>query len=100
MNRTHARPAAAAQRHARPFTTDAIEWEELPSLARTLRRGDLALSVGHVWHSTEPMPLSPLQSAAAQLPAHFAEPIHGLQVREIEGESVFSHFFGGGRTNH
>jgi len=80
MNRTHARPAAAAQRHARPFTTDAIEWEELPSLARTLRRGDLALSVGHVRHSTEP--------------------IHGLQVREIEGESVFSHFFGGGRTNH
>ena len=94
MNRTQVRSAAAAQRHARQFTADAIEWEELPSLARTLRRGEHALGVGHVWHSTEPMPLLPLQSVAAQLPAHFAEPIHGLQVREIEAESVFSHFFG------
>ena len=98
MNRTHPRTAPThPQRHARQFAADAIEWEELPSLARTLRRDDLAASTGHVWLSTEPMPLLP---PAAGVPAPFAEPIDGMQMREIEGESLFGHFFSDARTGH
>lgn len=97
MNRTAFRPAAATQRHARPLATDAIEWEELPSLVSMLRRGDVAAPVGHVWLSTEPMGLQP---TAASAPAPFVEPIDGMQVREIEGDSLFSHFFSEGWANH
>jgi hypothetical protein len=100
MNRTQVHSAAAAQRHTRSFAADAIEWEELPSLARTLRRGDLTPSVGHVWLSTEPMPLQPLQSATAPRPARLVEPIIGLLVQEIESDGVFRHFFGDDRANH
>lgn len=99
MNRTPFHPAAT-QRHAGYPAADAIEWEELPSLARTLRRGDLATGVGQVWSSTEPMALQPLQPQAPCAPAPFAEPIHGLQVREIDGDGVFSHFFGDSRAIH
>jgi hypothetical protein len=96
MNRIALRPAVAPQRRAPGFTRDAIEWEELPSLAAALRRADTAPGVGHVWLSTEPMPLQPL---AAEAPMAFAEPIHGLQVREVDSD-VFSHFFGDPRANH
>jgi len=96
MNRIPFRPAVAPQRHGRHFARDAIEWEELPSLAAALRRGDTAVGVGHVWLSTEPMPLQP---AAAEMPTSFAEPIHGLQVREVDGD-VFSHFFEDSQANH
>jgi len=99
MNRIHHHPAAARSLHARHFAADAIEWEELPSLTRMLRRGDPALGVGHVWLATEPMGLEPPQPAVVTVPSPFAEPIDGLQVREIEGDGVFSHFFGG-RSNH
>ena len=71
--------------------------EELPSLARMLRRGELAARVGQVWSSTEPIPLQPQVPHA---PAPFAEPIDGLQVREIDGDGVFSHFFGDSRATH
>ncbi|HEY6511593.1 MAG TPA: hypothetical protein VI032_06420 [Burkholderiaceae bacterium] len=98
MNRTHTRTAPAhLPRHARQFAADAIEWEELPSLARTLRRDDLAASSGHVWLSTEPMPLLP---PAMGVPAPFAEPIDGMHVREIEGESLFGHFFSDAGAGH
>jgi hypothetical protein len=97
MNRTHFRTATTTQRHARHLAADAIEWEELPSLARTLRRGDLAASTGHVWLSTEPMALQP---PAVGVPAPFAEPIDGMHVREIEGESLFGHFFSDGQAGH
>jgi hypothetical protein len=98
MNRTAHRFATAPPRQARPFSaTDAIEWEELPSLARMLRRGDLAAPTGHVWLSTEPMALQP---PAAGVLAPFAEPIDGMHVREIEGGGLFSHFFSDGLANH
>ena len=97
MNRTHLRTATAPQRHPRQLAADAIEWEELPSLAGMLRRGDLAASSGHVWLSTEPMPLLP---PAVGVPAPFAEPIDGMHVREIEGDSLFGHFFADGRAGH
>jgi len=97
MNRTAHRFAPAPQRPARHFVADAIEWEELPSLARMLRRGDFVATAGHVWLSTEPMPL---HSPAVGLPAPFVEPIDGMHVREIEGDSLFSHFFSDGRADH
>jgi len=95
MNRTHFHSANAPLRHARHLAADAIEWEELPSLARTLRRGDFTATAGHVWLSTEPMDLQP---PVAGVPAPFAEPIDGMHVREIEGDSLFSHFFSDGRA--
>src|SRR5262245_65694703 len=93
MNRPAHPLAAARSVQACHFAADAIEWEELPSLTRMLRRGDLAPGVGHVWLNTEPMGLQPLQPAVA-MPTPFVEPIDGLQVREIAGDGVFSHFFG------
>ena len=97
MNRTHFRTTAAPQRHARLLAADAIEWEELPSLARMLRRGDIGAPSGHVWLSTEPMDLQP---PAAGVPTPFAEPIDGMHVREIEGNSLFGHFFSDDLANH
>jgi len=97
MNRTHFRSGMAAHRHARHLAADAIEWEELPSLAGMLRRGDLGAPSGHVWLSTEPMELQP---PATGLPAPFVEPIDGMHVREIEGDSLFGHFFSDGRADH
>jgi len=100
MNRiTHHHQAAARSLHARHFAADAIEWEELPSLVRALRRGDTAPSTGHVWLATEPMGLEPPPQPAAVIPSPFVEAIDGLHVREIAGDGVFSHFFGGG-SNH
>ena len=84
------RAAVASQRHARHFAVDTIEWEELPSLARVLRRDDHAPTTSHVWLSTEPMDLQPPMTGA---PAPFAEPIDGMHVREIEGASLFGHLF-------
>lgn len=60
-----------------------------PSLAPMLRRGDFTATAGRVWLSTEPMDLQP---PVTGVPAPFAEPIDGMHVREIEGDSPFSHF--------
>jgi len=97
MNRTIFHSAAALQRHARHLVADAIEWEELPSLAGALRRCDPPTTAGHVWMSTEPMDLQP---PASGLPAPFDEPIDGMHVREIEGDSLFAHFFCDGQASH
>lgn len=90
MNRTPSFNRHAAAPRARFVSADSIEWEELPSLARGLWRNDFGGPSGHVWLSTEPMDLQP---PVAGLPAPFAEPIDGMQVREIEGESLFGHLF-------
>ena len=95
MNRTH--HPGLASRHSPRFDADAIEWEELPSLARALRRGDFAQPSGHVWLSTEPMDLQP---PAVGAPAPFAEPIDGMHMREIEGQSLFAHLFGDDSDRH
>jgi len=97
MNRTHTRFPVVPPRHAHHLVAETIEWEELPSLARMLRRDELAASTGHVWLSTEPMPLLP---PAVGLPAPFAEPIDGMQVREIAGESLFGHLFSDASSGH
>ena len=96
MNRIPLHPAASALRRARPVAADTIEWEELPSLAGALRRSDFG-PIGHVWESTEPMPLMP---PTVGLPAPFAEPIDGMHVREIQGESLFGHLFSDTLGNH
>ena len=91
MNRTHFPTRSFAMRRpGRHFATDTIEWEELPSLTRALRRSDYGAPSGHVWCSTQPMDLQP---PAVGAPAPFAEPIDGMQVREIDGDSLFGHFF-------
>ncbi len=80
---------------------DAIEWEELPSLAgavaaRRLRLGLRARAAGApvfsdapVWDATRPAELEPM---AASEP--FREPLHGLAIREVSEPDVFRHFFG------
>lgn len=68
---------------------DTIEWEPLPSLAGTLRRGEFPL--GPAWVCTQPMDLDPLGPRVA--PTTFDEPIRGLQVREIMGTTLFGHLF-------
>jgi hypothetical protein len=64
-----------------------IEWEALPSLADALRRGEFTR--GPAWVHTQAMELPPDTSHTTQLD----EPIHGLQVREIEGPTLFGHLF-------
>lgn len=82
---------------------DAIEWEELPSLAgavaarrlqAALRAGDAraaapAFSSAPVWDATRPAELEP---APASEP--FREPLRGLAIREVTEPDVFRHFFG------
>ena len=52
------------------------------------------------------MPTStPTWSAASKpptagLPSPFAEPIDGMHVREIQGDSLFGHFFSDTLANH
>jgi hypothetical protein len=96
MHRTHHRHAAAHHWHSRQAALEAIEWEELPSLAASLRSREFAASGGHVWPSTERLDLP----AEVPTPAPFVESINGLHVREIANEEVFRHFFGDPRANH
>jgi hypothetical protein len=87
MNRSH-HPRTGID-PARRLVHDAIEWEALPSLASTLRRGEFPS--GPAWVSTQPMALDALTERST--PATFDEPIFGLQVREIVGPTVFGHLF-------
>jgi hypothetical protein len=90
---------------------DAIEWEELPSLAgslakRLVQRGSWqrngsqlrgandsdfmhSTSVGSPWDNTMPAALDP---APVSMP--FTEPLQGLSTREVHEPEVFAHFFG------
>lgn len=77
---------------------DAIEWEELPSLADSLadrlvndpsrRRADPS-SYGAPWDNTMP---ADLLSIAPTQP--FRETLNGLVTREVHEPDVFRHFFG------
>ena len=75
---------------------DAIEWEELPSLAQLLvHRGanDSAFmatsSFGTVWDNTMPAAFDPVPASQP-----FSERIEGLATREVNEPGVFQHFFG------
>ena len=90
---------AALQRVA--CDADAIEWEELPSMADSLRERLVVLGQQHrgfgptemsVWASTMPAGLAPLADRGAE--PVFAEVVQGLAVREVNEPDVFRHFFG------
>jgi hypothetical protein len=102
---------AATQRAV--ANADAIEWEELPSLAGTLAqrlvtRGSwhggerqsrgandsawmTSTTFGSPWDNTMPAALDP-----APISQPFREPMEGVVTREINEPDVFHHFFGNG----
>ena len=94
---SHAQPKqyfASTQRAI--ANADAIEWEELPSLARrVVQRGAndsefmATSSFGTVWDNTMPAALDP-----APVSQPFHEPLAGLVTREVNEPDVFLHFFG------
>ena len=82
--------SSAAQRAA----ADAIEWEELPSLARQLQRVRKAQAEGApsevtTWGATA---AGGLETVPDSMP--FVEQLHGLATREVIEPDVFRHFFG------
>ena len=104
----HSRPAPSPRDPASPRRSglgslrgaaDALEWEELPSLAHILahyrEHGTVARTVA-AWHPTQPqtLPMAPVKAAATPGPLPFAEVIEGLQTRELDGGDLFEHFFG------
>ena len=105
FDRTSAQPqqhrGSACRNIAVLALPDAIEWEELPSLARTVaeRRQmstDTAASraftpstFGNAWSATQRGDLHDLPA-----PQIFHEPLLGMAVREVHEPDVFSHFFG------
>ena len=82
---------------------DAIEWEELPSLADSLserlvndpvRRRNVSLYDGApvaAWDNTMPADL-----LAVTPTQPFSETLRGLATREVMEPDVFRHFFGSG----
>jgi hypothetical protein len=109
---SHAQPKQYfAATHRAVANADAIEWEELPSLAgslgqRLVRRGSwhdglnqhrgandsafgMSSSFGSPWDNTMPAALDP-----APMSQPFREPLEGLVTREINEPDVFHHFFG------
>jgi len=101
---SHAQPRQylAATRGA-VANADAIEWEELPSLAkRLINRGQPAhvrgandsrfqnsTSFESPWGATMPAALDP-----APVSQPFVERLDGLSMREVIEPDVFHHFFG------
>jgi hypothetical protein len=91
-----------AATHRAAANLGAIEWEELPSLAKRLanRRPPAAArgandSLFHdtgfdsPWHATMPVALD-----AAPVSQPFVERLDGLAMREVSEPDVFRHFFG------
>jgi hypothetical protein len=81
-------------------SADAIEWEELPSLASAVAqrrqipidaaaRAFTPSTFGNAWSATERGDLHDLPA-----PQAFREPLRGMAVREVHEPEVFSHFFG------
>jgi hypothetical protein len=99
-----------ASTHRAIANADAIEWEELPSLAGSLakrlvqrgswQRADSQLrgandsdfmhsTAGSPWDNTLPAAFDP---APVSMP--FTEPLSGLSTREVHEPEVFAHIFG------
>ena len=96
MNRTPHPLSHPSNRNAARASLFGV-WEELPSLAPALNPHELGYTAA-AWTATQRMEL--FDFADAPPPALFAEPIRGLQVREIDGSDVFSHFFGSSAASH
>jgi len=105
----HARPRqylAATQRVV--ANADALEWEELPSLASSLSQRLVHRGIGQTrsaqsrgandssfiapgaspWDNTMPVPFEP-----APVSQPFREALPGLAAREVFEDGVFQHFF-------
>lgn len=90
--------AAKAQQPA-AWSADALEWEELPSLADSLAQRLVMLGERHGaasrpgprggWAATMPAELGPPVFSEP-----FREVLSGLAIREVNEPDVFSHFFG------
>ena len=110
MSHTQPKQYFAATRRGVAYA-EAIEWEELPSLAgslaqRLVRRGSwqhgpaprrganesafmASAGCGSPWDNTLPAALDP-----APISQPFHEPLPGLSAREVFEPGVFQHFFG------
>ena len=73
----------------RPAPAGGIEWEELPSLAASVRQNPSSSPAGVPWDATRP---AELETVSAPLP--FREPMRGLAIREVTEPDIFRHFFG------
>ena len=71
----------------------AIEWEELPSLAGSVRARrdsrDDAFNASVPWDATRPASFETMTA-----PAPFREALQGLAIRETHEPDLFRHFFG------
>ena len=117
MNSTHPRQYFASNHrdvaYGATFASaarDAIEWEELPSLAgslahRPVARGALSRAAAGAaatfdagsdgaapWNSTLAATFDALPSTPPSQP--FREALSGLSMREVNEPDVFQHFFG------
>lgn len=84
------------------WSADALEWEELPSLADSLAQRLVMLGERHGAASRP----GPPGGWAATMPAEFEPPLpsepfrevlSGLATREVNEPDVFRHFFGAAR---
>ena len=88
--------------HRAVANVGAIEWEELPSLAKRLANRRQSAERGandsrfhntttfdSPWHATMPVALDP-----APVSQPFIERLAGLATREVSEPDVFRHFFG------
>jgi hypothetical protein len=105
LSRANAQPqqyrSSAYRNIAALASADAIEWEELPSLASSVAqrrqmptdsaaaRAFTPSTFGNAWCATQHSDLQDLPE-----PQAFKEPLRGMAVREVHEPEVFSHFFG------
>ena len=102
MSNAQSRQQHVAITHRAVPSLGAIEWEELPSLAkRVANRRTPATGRGandsrfhdtggdSPWHATMPVALDP-----APVSQPFVERLDGLTMREVSEPDVFRHFFG------
>ena len=99
MNRTHTQAHALASKYPAVAHNDAIEWEELPSLAPRMQPMDLrpaapmlraaVADFNTAWGVTMPAHLD-----TTPQPVPYREAIRGLVTREVNEPELFKHFFG------
>jgi hypothetical protein len=104
MTRSIAHPipkTPASSRHGAPH--DAIEWEELPSLADSLTQRRQPLGMERALAATPHEPTHFNSAWTNTMPADlvdmpptepFRETLRGLETREVNEPEVFRHFFG------
>lgn len=104
MHKTPQHHALRTLQRAAWRDSDVVEWEELPSLADSLRQrltilgerhrapADGGAIVATDWAETATADLEPLSPSEP-----FREVLSGLSMREVTEPDVFHHFFGATR---